>query len=462
MDGSVSSGRSNSSRRNAPPTPDTSPTAIGEHEGQILGRPHRRALARCQLADGHVGDHAVVEGGGEARLLGLLAVEQVGVGAGLDLPDEGFPPDVVHAQVAHALVHLGGDRPGALGPDGVLLAGEDRRDVLDLEVAAAVVETRHLVLGHKPARLSLGQALLLRLDLRPLVQDAAVGVRVEGEELLLFHLEGEQLLLQRLDHRVGSDRRRELDALGFPVELLLDDRRALLGLLQVVLGVDDVVLGFGEAAAVGVDLRSGGGQRRLVPEGLERGFRLLEARGQLVALLLEELGDPGVGAHVQVRLAVPVEESIDDIGALDGVGAPVADVDEIGVGHDLDGEPVEDGLDLAIEPGLGRARGRSPVQPELLDHGLDERAVLEQLGVDGHVLNRRRRHGVVEVPLLVGGDEQIAALARDDQLARDLVAGRHAHHGHGDPEGHDEEEPEDEPLALGDDPDRVLQQPPHV
>jgi hypothetical protein len=82
--------------------------------------------------------------------------------------------------------------------------------------------------------------------------------------------------------------------------------------------------------------------------------------------------------------------------------------------------------------------------------------------VDGHVLNRRRRHGVVEVPLLGGGDEQIAALARDDQLARDLVAGRDAHHGHGDPEGHDEEEPEDEPLALGDDPECILQQPPHV
>src|SRR6266545_2166473 len=47
-----------------------------EHEGQILGRPHWSSLARCRLADGHVGDHVVVEGGGEARLLGLLAVEQ--------------------------------------------------------------------------------------------------------------------------------------------------------------------------------------------------------------------------------------------------------------------------------------------------------------------------------------------------------------------------------------------------
>jgi hypothetical protein len=265
-----------------------------------------------------------------------------------------------------------------------------------------VVELCHLILGHPAARLSFGQPLLLCLDLRPLVLHAAVGVRVEGEELLLLHLEGEQPLLQRLDHRVVPDRRRELDALGLSIELLLEDPRALLGLLQVVLGVDGVVLGFGEAPAVGVDLRSGGGQRRLAPKGAERVFRFLEARGQVVALLLEEPGDPGCGAHVQVRLAVLVEESIDDIGALDRVGAPVADVDEVGVGHDLDGEPVEDGLDLAIEPGLGRARGRSPVQPELLDHGLDERAVLEQLGVDGHVLNRGRRHEVVEVVQIAG------------------------------------------------------------
>jgi hypothetical protein len=100
--------------------------------------------------------------------------------------------------------------------------------------------------------------------------------------------------LQRLDHRVVPDRRRELDALGLSIELLLEDRRALLGLLQVVLGVDGVVLGFGEAPAVGVDLRRGGGQRRLVPKRPERLFRFLEARGNLVALLLEEPGDSGV------------------------------------------------------------------------------------------------------------------------------------------------------------------------
>jgi hypothetical protein len=48
-------------------------------------------------------------------------------------------------------------------------------------------------------------------------------------------------------------------------------------------------------------------------------FRLLEL-GQLVALLLEDRVTPGV-ARIAIRLAVLVEESIDDIGALDRVGA---------------------------------------------------------------------------------------------------------------------------------------------
>src|SRR5262245_21092781 len=50
-----------------------------EDERQVLRRTDRRSLAGGQLADGHVGDLVLVERGGDARFLGLLAVPEVGL-----------------------------------------------------------------------------------------------------------------------------------------------------------------------------------------------------------------------------------------------------------------------------------------------------------------------------------------------------------------------------------------------
>ena len=160
----------------------------------------------------------------------------------------------------------------------------------------------------------------------------------------------------------------------------------------------------------------------LLLERLEFGFGVVEPRGEVLALRAQECGT-AVAVHLAAPLKVEIDQGIERFRRDLRVAMLERQPDDGGILHRLDHQPVVEGVHGTVErrttllAARGRIVGKAGIharQPDLLDHGFHDRAIVQDLHLgldDPALLHGDRARGFADL-----GAQRVVAAQQHQQL----------------------------------------------